>query len=162
MTEDELKRVREARERALAEASRFFESLTPAQRAEMEERARKISRETCPRIDHEEIAANFESSGIMARADYLEMSRIIGDFQAGKSIADEDLETMLRYLREASGTIVRCRVLTFLGELVGRTAPAPDRVARIEEAIAPWRDGPEDLDILSWSHVRKALDEIAR
>ena len=29
---------------------------------------------------------------------------------------------------------------------------------RIEEAIAPWREGPEDLDILYWAFVREALD----
>ena len=48
--------------------------------------------------------------------------------------------------------------LAFLGELVKRESPGPDRIARIEEALAPWRKGPEDLDILSWAFVRQALD----
>ena len=113
---------------------------------------------SCPPIDREAIGTTYEANGWMPKADYLEMERIISAFQTGSPIADGELETMLRYLREARESIVRARVLAFLGELVRRDRPGPDRVARIEEAIAPYREGPEDLDILSWSFVRGALD----
>ncbi len=94
----------------------------------------------------------------MPKADYLEMHRILSAFLSGAPTGDESFETMLRILREGKEAIVRARVFAFLGELVKREAPGPDRVARIEEAITPWREGPEDLDILHWAFVRQALD----
>jgi hypothetical protein len=45
-----------------------------------------------------------------------------------------------------------------LGELVKLESPGPDRIVRIEEGLAPWRKGAEDLDILDWAFVRQALD----
>jgi hypothetical protein len=48
--------------------------------------------------------------------------------------------------------------LAFPGELMKRESPGLDRIARIEEALAPWRKGPEALDILYWAFVHQALD----
>ena len=158
MTEDDVQRVRAVRERGLAKAREFFEGLPPEQLEAMRARAEACGDGGCRPIDREEIGSVYDGNGWMPKADYLEMERIIAAFQAGIPIADDDLETMLRFLREAREAIVRARVSAFLGELVRRDVPGPDRVARIEEAIAPWREGPEDLDILYWAFVREALD----
>jgi hypothetical protein len=158
MTEDDVQRVRAVRERALTKASEFFEELPPEQLKAMQARAEACGDGGCTPIDREEIGTVYDANGWMPRADYLEMERIIAAFQAGHPIADDEFETMLRFLREAREAIVRARVSAFLGELVRRDVPGPDRAARIEEAIAPWREGPEDLDILYWAFVREALD----
>ncbi len=158
MTEDDVQRVRVVRERGLAKAREFFEDIPPEQLQAMRARAEACGDGGRPPIDREEIGAVYETNGWMPKADYLEMERIIAAFQAGMPIADDELETMLRFLREAREAIVRARVSAFLGELVRRDGPGPDRVARIEDAIAPWREGPEDLDILYWAFVREALD----
>jgi hypothetical protein len=158
MTEDDLQRVRAARERGLAKAREFFESLPPEQIEVLQLRAEEISEGACPPIDREEMGTAYEANGWMPKDDYLKMQKVISSFQAGALIADDDFETMLRFLRESKEAIVRSRVLAFLGELVKRDAPGPDRVARIEEAIGLWREGPEDLDILYWAFVREALD----
>ncbi len=112
----------------------------------------------CGPIDRGAIATAYDQNGWMPKADYLEMMRITSAFQAGTSTDDSALETMLRFLGESKESIVRARVFAFLGELVKQDSITPDRVARIEEAIAPWREGPEDLDILYWAFVRQALD----
>ena len=158
MTEDDMQRVRAVRERGLAMAREFFEGLPPGQLEAMRARAEACGDGNCSPIDREAIGTVYDANGWMPKADYLEMERIIAAFQAGKPIADGQLETMLRLLREAREAIVRARVSAFLGELVRRDGPGPDRAARIEEAIAPWREGPEDLDILYWAFVREALD----
>jgi hypothetical protein len=158
MTEDDIRRVRAARERGQAKAKQFFESLTPEQLEAMRAPAARSAEGYCPPVDREHIGATYEANGWMPRADYREMMRVIDAFQAGRPVPDDDLETMLGFLSDADEAIVRARVLAFLGELVKRTAPEPDRVARIEGAIAPWREGPEDLDILHWAFVREALD----
>jgi hypothetical protein len=158
MTEDDLQRVRAARERGLAKAREFFGGLPPEQPEMPRARAEEFSRGCCLPIDREAIGRAYEENGWMWKADYLEMERIISAFQAGTPIADGEFETMLRFLREAKEAIIRARVLAFLGELVKKDTPGPDRVARIEEAIAPWREGPEDLDILYWAFVRDSLD----
>ncbi len=158
MNVDDMQRVRAARERAQAKAKQFFESLTPEQLEAMQESAARCAEGYCPPVDHEQIGATFEANGWMPQADYSEMTRIIAAFQAGRPVPDGEFETMLGFLRDANEAIVRARVFALLGELVKRTAPGPDRVARIEEAIAPWREGPEDLDILYWAFVREALD----
>jgi hypothetical protein len=158
MTDDDLQRVRAAQERGLAKAREFFEGLPPEQLEAMRARAQECSEGPCPTTDREAMGTTYENNDWMPKADYLEMERIIAAFQVGTPIADGEFETMLRFLREAKEGIVRARVLAFLGELVKRGAPGPVRVARVEEAIAPWRDGPEDLDILYWAFVRQALD----
>jgi hypothetical protein len=158
MTEDDVQRVRAARERGLTKAGEFFDGLPPDQLAMLRARAEEFREGCCPPIDREELGAAYEKNGWMPKADYLEMERIIAAFQAGNPTADGEFETMLRFLREGKEAIVRSRVLAYLGELVRRGAPGPDRVARIEEAIAPWREGLEDLDILYWAFVREALD----
>jgi hypothetical protein len=158
MTEDDLRRVRAVRERAMAQARAFFGSLSPEQLEAMRSRAEACSAGGCPPIDREALGTAYAENGWMPKADYLEMERIISAFQAGTPTADREFETMLRFLREGREAIVRARVFAFLGELVKRDAPGPGRVARIEEAIAPWREGPEELDILHWAFVREALD----
>jgi hypothetical protein len=158
VNEDDIQRVRAARERGQAKAKQFFESLTPEQLEAMQAAAARCAEGSCPPVDREQIGATYEANGWMPQADYREMMRIIGAFQAGGPVPDGDLEAMLRFLRGANEAIVRSRVFAFLGELVKRTAPGPDRVARIEDAIAQWREGPEDLDILHWAFVREALD----
>lgn len=158
MTEDDRRRVEAARERSLAKAREFYESLPPGQLDEMRARAEECAAGACPPVDREQMGTVYEDSGWMPKADYLEMERIISAFQSGAPTSDVALETMFRLLREGREAIVRARVFAFLGELVKREAPAPDRVARIEEAITPWREGPEDIDILHWAFVRQALD----
>ena len=74
--------------------------------------------------------------------------------------SDVEFETMLRILREGTEAIVRARVLAFLGQLVKRRDLGSERIARIEQAISPLREGPEDLDIMYWSFVRQALDAL--
>src|SRR5262249_54266435 len=133
MTEDDLQRIQAARERGLAKAREFFEGLSSEQFEALRTRAQELGEGRCPPIDREKLAATSEANGWMAKADYLEMERIISAFQAGTPIADGEFETMLRLLREGKEAIVRSRVLAFLGELVKRDAPGPDRVARIEE-----------------------------
>jgi hypothetical protein len=118
----------------------------------------EISEGCCPPIEREEIGTTYEKNGWMPKADYLEMERIISAFQARTPTTDGEFETMLRFLREGKEAVVRSRVLAFLGERVKQETPGPDRVARIEVAIAPWRAGLEDLDILYWAFVREALD----
>ena len=158
MTEDDIQRVRAARERGLAKAGEFFGGLPPGQLEVLRARAEELSKGCGPAIDREAIGTAYEADGWMSKADYLEMERIISALRAGSPIADGEFETMLLFLCEGREAIVRARVLAFLGELVKRDAPGPDRVARIEGAIARWREGPEDLDILYWAFVRQALD----
>jgi hypothetical protein len=162
MTDDDLQRVRSARERALVNAREFFGGLPAEQLQAMRARAEECGEGRCPTIDREAMATAYENNAWMPRADYLEMQRIVAAFQAGTPTADGEFATMLRLLDESGESIVRARVLAFLGELVKREAPGPDRIARIEEAIAPWREGPEDLDILYWAFVRQALDACPR
>jgi hypothetical protein len=157
MTDGDNERVRAARERALAQAGEFFESLTPEQLASMQASAGEAA---SAEVEAEEMAAVFEQNGLMSKADYLEMNRILTAFRAGTPTAEDDFESMLRLLRDSQEAIARAKVLAFLGELVKREA-APSRLARVEEAIAPWREGPEDLDILYWAFVRQALDEVS-
>ncbi len=158
MNEDDLQRVRAARERAMEKAEEFFGGLPPEQLEAARVRAEETREHGCPPINHEQMGTTYENNGWMPKADYLERERIIAAFQAGIPTADADFDMMLRFLREGKEAIVRARVLAFLGELVKRDAPGPDRVARIEAAIAPWREGPEELDILYWAFVRQALD----
>jgi hypothetical protein len=158
VNEDDIRRVEEARERAMAQANEFFESLSPQQVEEMCARVEKLGDGPGPPIDREAMGTTYEANGWMPKAEYLEMERIIATFQAGRPISDSEFDTMLRFLREARESIIRARVLAFLGELAKRDRPGLDRIARIEEAITPFREGPEDLDILSWSFVREALD----
>jgi hypothetical protein len=158
VTEDGLQRVGAARERMQAKAKEFYESAAWVEREA--QRAQDEQLHGCARgpIDREAIGTAYDQNGWMPKADYLEMQRIISAFQAGTSTDDGALETMLRFLGESKESIVRARVFAFLGELVKQDSITPDRVTRIEEAIAPWREGPEDLDILYWARVRQAID----
>ena len=157
MTEDDVQRVRAVRERGLAKAREFFEDIPPEQLEAMRARAEACGDGGCPPIDREEIGAVYDANGWMPKADYLEMERIIAAFQAGIPIADDELETMLRFLREAREAIVRARVSAFLGELVRRDHQArPRRADRGRDRTIP--EGPEDLDVLYWAFVREALD----
>jgi hypothetical protein len=158
MTDDDLQRVRAARERGLAKAREFFEGLPPEQLEAMRARAQDCGENRSLPIDREAMGTTYENNDWMPKADYLEMQPIIAAFQAGTPTADGEFATMLRFLGESKVSIVRARILAFLGELVKQETPGPDRIARIEEAIAPWREGPEDLDILYWAFVRQALD----
>lgn len=158
MNEADVQRVQAARERAQEKAEQFFASLTPEQLEVMQNSAAQCAEDSCPPADPEQIGATFEANGWMSQTDYCEMKRVLNALQAGGPVPDGDFEMMLGFLRDADEAIVRAPLFVFLGELVKRTAPGPDRVARIEETIAPWREGPEDLDILYWAFVREALD----
>jgi hypothetical protein len=158
VTEDDLQRIEAARERAMAQAREFFESRSPEQLEAMNASAQACDEATPPQIGREERGTLYVRNGWMPKSDYMEMEQIITAFQTGNRTADVDLETMLRILREATESIVRARVLAFLGELVKRDSLGPECLAQIETAIAPWREGPEDLDILYWGFVRRSLD----
>lgn len=116
MTEDDLRRVQAAPERTMAQASAFFEGLTPEQIDWMQACSKTCGEVRRPAIDLEETGTVYEQSGWMPKADYMEMQRIISDFEAGDPIADTDFATMLRILAEGKEAIVRVRLLAFLGE----------------------------------------------
>jgi hypothetical protein len=158
MAEVYLQLVHAARERALAKAAEFFGSLRPEESEALPAPTHECGAGQCPPIDRAQIGTIYEQNGWMPKADYLEMERIISAFNAGMPTSDAKFDTMLRLLREGKEAIVRARVLAFLGELVKRDESGPARVAQIEEAIAPCREGLEDLDTLYWAFVRAALD----
>jgi hypothetical protein len=160
MTDEDLQRVRAARERALARANEFFGSLSAEQVEAAQACAQPNADGSRPTIDRGAIAERYQAEGWLPKADYLAMERIIADFQAGMPTGDADFESMLRILREGTEAIVRVRVLAFLGQLVKREDPGSERIARIEQAISPLREGPEDLDIMYWNFVRQALDAL--
>jgi hypothetical protein len=111
-----------------------------------------------PTIDRGAIAERYQAEGWLSKVDYLEMERIIAEFQAGMPTGDVEFETMLRILLEGTEAIVRARALAFLGGPVKRQDLSSERRASIEHAIGPLPEGPEDLDILNWNFVRQALD----
>ena len=141
-----------------AKAKEFYESAAWVERKAQRAHDEQLHGCALGPIDREAIGTAYDQNGWMPKADYLEMMRIISAFQAGTSTDDGSLETMLRFLGESKESIVRAKVLAFLGELVRQDSSTPDRIARIEEAIARWREGPEDLDMLYWARIRQALD----
>jgi hypothetical protein len=143
----------------MAQAEEFFGSLTPEQLEILGAGAESCGERSCPPVDRDELGTIYDQNGWMRKADYLEMERIVSAFQAGTVPGDADFETILGFLREATEAIVRARLMAFLGELVNRDhSLGAERIARIEEAIAPLRQAAQDLDILYWSFVREALD----
>jgi hypothetical protein len=162
MTEDDRQRVREAHERTMGRASAFFASLDSEQTEKLEARAEELQAKSSPPVDHEKIGRHYEQAGWIAKADYLEMVRVIQAFEAGDRVGDDDLDAMLRLLAGSGEAIIRTRVLTLLARMVKRDRASPDRTVRIEAGIARFRTGPDDLDVLSWAQVRRASTTMTR
>ncbi len=160
MNAEDARLLREAMERAFQKAQSFFESLTDDQRAAADPCGEAPER--CElHLNREEIASGYENAGILCREQYLEMTRVTDLVQNGQTLGEPELHWMFGLLAGTDQTILRARVMACLEVLLTRFPDDPVLAARVERAIAPFRQGPEDLDILHWGRIRQLLDHRA-